>query len=214
MRIGIFGGTFDPPHIGHQILASQAYDELQLDRVLWVLTHHPPHKIDRRISSIEDRIDMVLATIDDNPAFEFSRIDIDRLAPQYAADTVRLLRGQYPDAELAYLVGGDSLRDLPSWYHPRALVQTCDEIGVMVRPGSKLEVNGVISALPEIEAKLRFIHSPLLDISSSDIRTRVAAGNTFRYFLPEKVYRLVVERSLYQAVEPEDQQVASAKHCC
>ena len=117
MRLGIFGGTFDPPHIGHLVLASEAYHQLKLDRLLWVLTPRPPHKPNQQITALEYRIEMVQAIVEDEPTFELSRVEIDRPPPHYAVDTVEILGKRFPGARLIYLVGGDSLRDLPLWRH-------------------------------------------------------------------------------------------------
>ena len=105
-RLGIFGGTFDPPHLGHLILAAEALDQLQLERVLWVLTPEPPHKQGQDRQSLDDRLEMLHIAISEYPEFLLSRVDIDRPSPLYAVDTVRLLAGQYPGSELIYLIGG------------------------------------------------------------------------------------------------------------
>jgi len=139
-RLGIFGGTFDPPHIGHLILAAEAHSQLSLDRVLWVLTFYPPHKTEQSISPLSDRLDMVLAAISDDPRFELSRVDIDRPAPHYAVDTVRLLKETCPQSELVYLMGGDSLKSLPYWYKPLEFVAGCHSLGVMRRPGDQINL--------------------------------------------------------------------------
>jgi nicotinate-nucleotide adenylyltransferase len=107
MRLGILGGTFDPPHIGHLVLASEAQAQLDLGQVLWVLTPSPPHKQDQPITPLQHRQDMLLAALGDDPSFRFSRVDIERKPPHYAVDTVQLLQARYPDAELVYLMGGD-----------------------------------------------------------------------------------------------------------
>ena len=118
MKIGVFGGSFDPPHIAHLILAQEACNQLELDRVLWVLTPDPPHKRGRRLTAASTRLAMLQLALQDNTAFLPSRVDIDRPAPQYAVDTLHLLAKEYPHAELVYLMGGDSLRDLPTWRRP------------------------------------------------------------------------------------------------
>src|SRR5512134_3010613 len=104
MRLGIFGGTFDPPHLGHLILAAEAQAQLGLERILWVLTPFPPHKTDQQVTSLGDRLDLLAAALDDDPAFELCRVDIDRPPPHYAVDTVGLLHAQYPQARLVYLM--------------------------------------------------------------------------------------------------------------
>ncbi len=198
LALGIFGGTFDPIHIGHLILAAEAQYQLELDRVLWVLTPAPPHKLPNGITSLEGRLEMLQAAIAGNPFFELSRIDIDRPPPHYAADTVRLLHRQYPDAELTYLMGGDSLHDLPTWYHPQEFLGGVHFLGVMHRPGIQLDLCKLETKLPGIHAKIRFLKSPLVEISATEIRRRIARKEPFRYFLPDPVYQLITQRDYYQ----------------
>jgi nicotinate-nucleotide adenylyltransferase len=198
MRIGIFGGTFDPPHLGHLILGAEAHDQLQLDRLLWVLTPDPPHKQDQVISTLAQRIALVQSAIDDNPIFELSDIDIDRPGPHFAVDTVSILRNREPDAELYYLIGGDSLHDLPAWNTPQELVRTVTAFGVMRRPGDEVDLSALDATLPGLSKKVRFVDAPLLEISSSQIRQRIQTGRPYRYYLPEKVYRLIEERRYYR----------------
>lgn len=198
-RLGVFGGTFDPPHIGHLILAAEAYSQLGLDRLLWVLTPDPPHKRNRLITPLADRLELVLTALAGSRTFELSRVDIDRPAPHYAADTVRILAQENPGWELIYLLGGDSLRDLPLWHTPQVFVNACQEIGVMLRPEAQPDLADLEEKLPGITARLHFFEAPLLQISSSDIRERIAQGKPYRYFLPEKVYRLICQKKLYGA---------------
>ena len=198
MRIGIFGGTFDPPHLGHLILASEAYSQLRLDKLLWVLTPDPPHKQGKTISPEEVRLVMVLAAIRGEPVFELSRVDIDRPGPQFTVDTVRLLRQQYPGAVLVYLIGGDSLQNLPNWYQPQELVDETDEFGVMHRPGEVIDLSKLETILPGLTAKVHFVDAPLLEISASEIRERAAEGRPFRYYVPAAVYQVIQERNLYR----------------
>ena len=198
MRIGIFGGTFDPIHLGHLILAAEAQAQLELDRLLFVLTPYPPHKQGRKITPIEIRLEMLQTAIGDNPVFELSRVDIDRPPPQYAVDTVRFLDQTFPEAELVYLMGGDSLQDLPTWYHPQEFVQACHYLGVMRRPGDYIDLTDIENQIPGIRAKILFVDAPLLEISSSEIRQRVAHSRPYRYFLPLPVYNIIQARHLYQ----------------
>jgi nicotinate-nucleotide adenylyltransferase len=198
MRIGIFGGTFDPPHLGHLILASESLCQLKLDRLQFVLTSSPPHKIGQPITSIEMREKLVRAALYNNPSFEFSRVDMDRPGPHYAVDTVNIIREQFPGSELVYLIGGDSLRSLPKWHKPQELICAVDFLGVMRRPGIKINWASLEKYIPGIHNKVSFVDAPLLEISSSEIRKRVAEGCPFRYFVPTEVYKLIVEAALYQ----------------
>ena len=159
-RLGIFGGTFDPPHLGHLILAAEALDQLNLDRVLWVLTPEPPHKHGQNRQSLDDRLGMLHVAISEFPSFQLSRVDIDRSPPHYAVDTVRLLAQQYPLSELIYLIGGDSLRDLPRWHKPLELVAACKSLGVMRRPEAHFDLARLEESLPGVTRKILNIDAP------------------------------------------------------
>ncbi len=197
-RIGIFGGTFDPPHIGHLLLASEAQAQLRLDRLLWVLTSVPPHKLDQPISPLEDRLAMLEQAVSGEPAFKVSRVDIDRPGPHYSVDTLRLLRRSNDSATLVMLLGEDSLRDLTTWHEPARLVAECDEIGVLRRPDVSIDLSNLEKQIPGITHKIRFVDAPLLEIASHEIRKRVQDGRPFRYYVPERVYQYILETGLYR----------------
>jgi nicotinate-nucleotide adenylyltransferase len=202
LRLGIFGGTFDPPHLGHLILAQEACEQLKLERVLWVLTPLPPHKTGQYILPLADRLDLLQACLADNPLFELSRVDIERKPPHYAVDTMRILHKRQPQDELIYLLGGDSLDDLPGWHDAQSFVQACDEIGVMLRPGRSLDLTALELELPGLSARIRFLQTPLIEISSTELRKRIANGRPFRYYLPDAVYAMIVERGLFRVKTP------------
>jgi nicotinate-nucleotide adenylyltransferase len=197
-RLGVFGGTFDPPHIGHLILAAEACADLHFDCLLWVLTPIPPHKLGQPITSLEHRLAMLELAISDDAKFELSRIEMDRPGPHYMADTMRLLTDQHPSADLVLLIGGDSLRDLPTWHQAAELVSACHEIGVIRRPGDSLDLPAVERAVPGTQAKVRFVDAPLLDISSSDIRRRIHERLPFRYYLSQSVCEYILRNQLYR----------------
>jgi nicotinate-nucleotide adenylyltransferase len=197
LLVGIYGGTFDPPHIGHLILAAEARARLRLDRLLWILTPDPPHKQDQHITPLGHRLAMVQLAIAGDPGFELSRVDVNRPGPQYAVDTVRILAEKDPTANLVYLIGGDSLRDLPSWHRPADLVALCAFLGVVRRPGDEVDLPSLEKTIPGLSAKIRFVDAPLLDIASHEIRARAAQGRPFRYFLPPAVYGYILDHHLY-----------------
>ncbi len=199
MRIGIFGGTFDPPHLGHLILASEAAQQLSLDRVLFMLTPDPPHKTEKQITSVADRLKMLEAAIGDNPKFILSDVEIERPGPHYTVDTVRLLKKEFQEDELVYLMGGDTLKNLPiNWYQPVEFVTICDQIGVMRRPQDEVDLNNIIEKLPELENKIIFVDAPLLEISSCEIRKRISEGSPYRYYLQKSVFKLIQRQGLYK----------------
>ncbi len=197
-RFGVFGGTFDPPHIGHLILATEACKELSFDRLLWVLTPIPPHKLDQSITSLEHRLGMLELAISDEPNFELSSIEVDRPGPHYTVDTMKLLANQYPSADLTLLIGGDSLRDLPTWHRPADLVSACHEIGVIRRPDDSVDLSAWEQKVPDTQTKVRFVDAPLLDISSRAIRRRIREKLPFRYYLTPSVYKYILKHNLYK----------------
>jgi nicotinate-nucleotide adenylyltransferase len=199
--IGIFGGTFDPPHLGHLILAAEASAQLGLERLLWVLTPDPPHKHGQSIAPLNHRLEMVKLAIADDPQFELSTVELDRPGPHYALDTVQILADQNPRTKLVYLMGGDSLRDLPTWHRPADFISACHLIGIMRRPGDTLDLTALEKSLPGLTAKVRFVEAPLLDIAAREIRARIGEGRPFRYFLPGQVYDHIKRHGLYRERE-------------
>jgi nicotinate-nucleotide adenylyltransferase len=197
MKIGVFGGTFDPPHIGHQILAAEAAEQLELDQVFWLPTPFPPHKKLIKITPLLHRLKMVEFSVEGNPKFVLSRIDINREPPHYAVDTMALLHDQAPDSDFYYLMGLDSLNDLLSWHRPRDFIDECQGIGVMLRHGEVIDTSKLDYEIPGLVAKLHYLKTPIIEISASEIRLRVKHGIQYRYFVPEKVYRYIVENQLY-----------------
>src|SRR5574341_2214466 len=197
-RIGLFGGTFDPPHLGHLILASEAQYQLELTRLLWTLTPEPPHKQDQPITPIEHRLAMVNLAIADNPSFELSRVELDRPGPHYTLDTIKLVAEQNPQAEIVPVIGGDSLNDLPTWHHPKELVYAAHWIGVMRRPGESANLEELERELPGISSKVHYVDAPLLEIASREIRSRIVDGRPYRYYLPDPVYHYINQHHLYQ----------------
>jgi nicotinate-nucleotide adenylyltransferase len=201
MRLGIFGGTFDPPHVGHLILAMEAFDQLHLDKVLWVIAPNPPHKLGKVSTPIAQRIDMVRSAIDSDEMFVLSRVDIDRPGPHYVLDTMKILHTSYPDDDLIFIMGGDSLHDLSNWHEPQKFLEVCSGIGVMHRPGEKIDLSRLNGELPGIEQKVEFIEAPLLEISSNKIRALAYQQKPFRYYLPAGVYELIKDLGLYTTRE-------------
>lgn len=197
-RVGVFGGTFDPPHVGHLILAEECRTQLSLDLLLWVVTDNPPHKRYTNVSPIEDRVKMVAIAIQGNPAFQLSRVDIDRPSPHYAIDTVNILKQEYPGAEMYYLMGGDSLHDLPTWNRPQDFIKTCDGIGVMRRHADQVDLESLEKVLPGISRKVKIVEAPILEISSQQIRQRIVEGMGYRYYLRDAVYQAITEMGIYQ----------------
>ena len=196
--IGIPGGPFAAPHIGHQIIAAEALDQLNLDQVLWVLTPFPPHKELQVITSTAHRQNMVELIVEGNPKFSLSKVDIDRQPPHYAVDTMSLLREQAPNNDFYYLMGLDSLNDLITWHRPADFVNLCYGIVVMLRQGEGLVSSTPEKVISDLSTKLHYLKTPIIEISASDIRSRIKYGRQFRYFVPEKVYQYIFENQLYK----------------
>jgi len=198
-RIGIFGGTFDPIHIGHLIIATELKHALNLDHVIFVPSGQPPHKADQMISSDADRLAMLRLAIADNPAFAVSTLDLERPGPSYTADLLSLLHDDHPDAHLVFLMGEDSLRDLPTWHQPERIVALA-EIGVAIRPEIETDLETIYRLLPPARGRITIVPTTLIDISSSELRRRVQAGEPIRYQVPAAVESYVMRTGLYSSV--------------
>jgi len=203
MRVGIFGGTFDPPHLGHLILAAEASSQMKLDKLLWVLTPDPPHKRDQHLTPIEIRFELVKLSLRDDPTFEMCRVDLDRPGPHYTLDTVKLIKQVYPRADIFYLIGGDSLHDYPNWHRASELLDELDGLGVMRRPGDQVNMSLLESQIPGISQKIHFIEAPLLEIASHQIRRCIRQGRPFRYYVLPVVYQKILEKRYYYDISPD-----------
>jgi nicotinate-nucleotide adenylyltransferase len=196
LRVGLLGGTFDPPHIGHLILGEYAADALDLTHLLYIPAADPPHKQDEQKTPVEHRLAMLELALIDNPRFEISRVDVDRAGPHYSLDTVQIVQSQYPDAELYFVMGGDSLRDLPTWHRPAEFIRRC-KLAVMGRPGAEARPDMHEGILPGLAERVVMIDSPLIEISSTEIVQRVSEGRSVRYLLPDTVLAYIQQHNLY-----------------
>ena len=197
-RIGLFGGTFDPPHIGHLILASEASHQFGLAKLLWMLAPIPPHKQEQDVTAVEHRIEMTRLCVANNPRFELSRLELDRPGPHYTVDTVDLMLQADPNAEIVLLLGGDSLRDLPTWKNNIELVSKVYQIGVMHRPGDVFDNTVLFEKIPGLEKKLVFIQALLHTLSSHEIRRRVRENIPYQYYVLPSIYQYIKDHQLYQ----------------
>lgn len=197
MRVGILGGTFDPPHYGHLILAELAADSLALDRVLFVPAADPPHKGGLRASA-QHRVALVERAIAGNPRFALSRVDLDRPGPHYSVEMVQLVQAEFPGAALIFLIGGDSLRDLPTWSRPEELIKRV-RLGVMRRPGSAPDLTQLEREIPGLGERIDWIDAPQIEISASALARRVAAGLSIRYQTPDAVRAYIDDHQLYRS---------------
>ena len=196
--VGVLGGTFDPPHIGHRILADEGRVALGLDQVYWVLTPFPPHKRSRPITPLDLRKKMLQEAIQGNADFCFSTADIDRPQPHYSLGTMEWLSQHNPGVSFIYLMGSDSYQNLPTWYQPRKFLDACTGLGVMLREGTEIDFKELEQEIPGIQAKTHFFSAPLISVSSLDIRRRVRNGEPYRYLVPGGVYTIIEEYGLYR----------------
>jgi nicotinate-nucleotide adenylyltransferase len=200
MRVGIFGGTFDPVHLGHLILAEQCREQAALDRVVFVPAARPPHKKGHAVTSFSQRLEMLKLAIAGNPAFAIDELENDRPGPSYTVDTLEELHQRFPDDQLVLLIGSDCLRDLVHWRSPARIGELAD-ILVMARPEWPVddleEVRTSLHLPPQL--KLRGLaNPPYIDLSSNDLRSRAKGGRSLRYLLPRAVECYIETHRLYQ----------------
>jgi nicotinate-nucleotide adenylyltransferase len=184
-RIGILGGTFDPPHIGHLIIAQEVLDSLQLEEVWFIPTYEPPHK-NKASVQVENRIEMLQHALTSNESFQLNTIEVNRAGKSYTYDTMIALREQYPGADFHFIIGADMVEYLPKWYKIDELINLVRFVGVK-RSGYKLETN-----YPIIEVNI-----PLVDISSTLIRKRLQENKSIQYLVPESVHTYIKEHGFY-----------------
>lgn len=187
---GIFGGSFNPPHLAHLIVAETVREAADLERVLWIPSARPPHKEREAVASARHRYAMTERAIEGNDAFAISDVEMQREGPSYTVETVRILREQEPERRFGLIIGGDSLADFLSWHRPLEIVEQVPLI-VYRRPGSDAEPP------PEIAGRVAFVDAPLLEVSGTEIRERTQAGRSVRYRVPEAVRRYIESYRLY-----------------
>lgn len=190
-RVGVFGGTFDPPHIGHLVAAQRALETLDLDEVLMVVANDPWQKSgDRHITPAATRLELVSAAVAGVSELTASSVEIDRGGPTYTVDTLETLRAADPDVELFLILGADAAARIPTWHRAGDLAALCTVV-VVDRPGAAAD--GVI------DAPMLHVEVPLLEVSSTDLRARAAAGRSIRFLVPDAVAELVDSHGLYRA---------------
>lgn len=195
--MALFGGTFDPPHLGHLITAEAVREALCLDRVEFLPALAPPHKSAEPRSSFDDRAAMVEAAIAGCAGFTINRSEAERSGPSYTVDTLRLRRRERPGEALWFLIGADSLVDLPTWREPSGIIVLA-RLAVAARPGSRVDLSQVERSLPGVAAATDVVESPLIDLSSRDLRRRVEEGRSIRFRTPEAVREIIERRGLYR----------------
>jgi len=203
MNIGVLGGTFDPIHFGHLGLAEEARARLDLAEVLFVPTGQPWLKVNTSISAVAHRVEMVRLAIADKLYFKLSNVEIERAGSSYTVDTIAQLQTQFGTGnEFFFIVGWDSLAELPRWREPSRLIRMCHLV-VAPRPGYPYpDLNYLDSLIPGISQLVTMLDKPEIDISASDIRSRVARGLSICHLVPKPVERYIKQHKLYIGSEP------------
>ena len=200
MNIGVLGGTFDPVHNGHLLVAEETKTRLNLEEVIFVPAGQPWLKADRPLSPAEHRLQMLRLALDDKPYFKLSTMEIERAGPSYTVDTMSELREKISsDDELFFILGWDNLIQLPQWKEPSRLITLCYLIAVH-RPGSpRPDLKALEASIPGISLRVMLLDKPYVDISASAIRDRRAQGLSVRHLVPEPVNRYIKQHRLYVA---------------
>lgn len=190
--IGLFGGSFDPPHLGHLLIAETMREQFELTQVWWIPAARPPHKTDRTLVPGAHRLAMVQKAIADNPAFVVKDVELHRSGPSYTVDTVQTLQEEHPDTRFALLLGGDSLVDFFTWHEPKEIVRRVPLL-VYKRPQVRFP------ALPPwLRDRVHIAEASLIDISSTDVRQRCQEGRSIRYRVTESVRTYIESHNLYR----------------
>ena len=197
MRLGIFGGAFDPIHNGHLLLTQQCREQCQLDEVWFVPTKIPPHKEAGSLSPDEARVEMLKLATAGRSDFVVSEIELNREEVSWTVDTLTLLRDERPEDELFFLIGADSLRDFPSWKEPETIAKLATVVAVNRGETSLDELTAGLK--PELSASVRLVTMPGISISATDLRSRVSSGKSIRYLVPRAVEEFILAQKLYNS---------------
>lgn len=198
-KIAVMGGTFDPIHYGHLIVAEAVRNKFKLDKILFMPVGNPPHKSNKKVTSANLRYTMTFLATMTNPYFEVSNLEVNRIGYTYTIDTITQLQETLKDTLIYFIVGADAVHDMFTWKEPKKLFKICDIIAV-TRPGYNkeqlcLEVEQIRK---DYSGRVYFFEAPSFDISSSDIRQRINTGDTIKYMLPEEVERYIYKLGLYK----------------
>ncbi len=197
-RIGMLGGTFDPPHLGHLLLAETALTGLELEQVLFLPVGAPTHKESQTPAA--QRVRMTELALTGRPAFRLDTTDTDRPPPHYTVDLLPMVQQKFPTAELWLLIGGDSLRDLPAWYRPADVLDRC-RVAVLPRPGAAIDWVDLALVFPRIRERVTRLRGPSIAVSSTELRRELAAGRGWPTLIPRPVVEYIAAAGLYR--EPD-----------
>jgi nicotinate-nucleotide adenylyltransferase len=197
-RVGLLGGTFNPPHVGHLVCAQEACWQLGLDRVLLVPVHTPPHKEAEEDPGVDARVRLCELAVAGDPRLAVSRVEADVPGASYTVDTLRRLHERHPEHALTFIVGGDMAHSLPSWREPQAILDLA-ELGVAEREGvGREDIANRLAGLNGAAERVRFFSMPRIDVSSTLVRRRAAAGQPIRYLVPDAVAAEVERSEMYR----------------
>ncbi len=195
--VGVFGGTFDPPHLGHLILAEAVCDVLGLEQVLFVLAADPPHKQGMSLTPATQRLAMLKRAIVGNPRFALSDADIARPGPHYTVDTLHILKDHFPAHQLYFLLGSDALRDFPTWHNPAGIIAQA-HLAIVQRPDVQVDLAVLDAKVPGLAARSVLVNAPEIGISGTLLRERLHANLSIRYLVPDAVEQYIAENALYR----------------
>ena len=197
MRLGLFGGTFDPVHLGHLIVAEQCREQCELDVVWLIPAGNPPHKTDATITDGKMRAEMLDFATAGMPQFDVSRMELDRDGLTYTVDTLQKLRDEDSSRELFFIIGADSLAELPSWREPERIAELAT-IVVTNRGGGSLPAIESLGLNDSVTSRIQTVRIPGIDLASNDIRERVLVGKSIRFMVPRAVEAYISEHGLYR----------------
>ncbi len=192
MDVGLFGGSFNPPHVAHLVVAEVACDQFGFDEVWWIPNATPPHKSPGDLADVDHRLEMTRRAVADNPSFRLCDIEVERAGVSYTVDTVQALQERHPNTDFGLLIGSDSLHHFGEWHRPEEIAERVPLV-VYKRPG-------VIDTVPEsrFANHVRFVAAPVMEVSGTEIRSRCRAGRSIRYLVPEAIRTYIEDHGLYQ----------------
>ena len=192
MNVGLFGGSFNPPHVAHLIVAEVVRDQFGLDKVWWIPNATPPHKPNDELVAVQHRLTMTERTVEGNPAFRVCGVEVERDGVSYTVETLRVLQDQHPDTDFALILGSDSLDHFADWHRPDEIAERVPLI-VYKRPGAIESV-----ANPRFANNVQYAAAPVMEISGTEVRARRRADRSIRYLVPEAVRSYIHTHSLYR----------------
>lgn len=201
-RIGIMGGTFNPIHFAHLILAESAYEELELDKVYFMPSKKPPHKLNESITGDEHRVQMIKLAIQNNPHFELSSMELEREGITYTADTLEELNKNYPQDEFYFIMGADSLFQIEEWWNIEQIFRLAVIVAAVRDHTTYEKITGQMKYLTDsFHARIHLLSTPNMEISSKMLRQNIEKGKSVRYYVPDPVIRYIVEHGLYKGTK-------------